>query len=158
MTEEPHRSRRMAIMKAHPEVCLRHPPEKQPAHNLGHQTNGPRTDNKICRAVRRSPAVDMRHPSSPHLTILACVYIHSLHRRRDGQPQLVSCHPRNNPQPRILQHSAKQVARHLCQFTHRYPLFCCVQGIPHTLEYWVILTMSVGLPYRTPQISRPRRH
>jgi hypothetical protein len=55
MTEEPHRSRRMALMKKYPEVRLRH---IHAVHDfnlschrrVGHETHGPRTPHKVGRA------------------------------------------------------------------------------------------------------------
>lgn len=96
-TEEPHRTRRMAIIKAHPEVLF---PSKSPRNtptdpSTGNQTLWTGAPNEIRRPLRRLHPNTLRIPPTRHLFLLVEVLPHILHNWRDCQPEPLFGHPRN---------------------------------------------------------------
>ena len=105
-TEEPHRTRRMAIIKAHPEVCppFPSPPPKTPNHpippsflqhstnllsNLGNQTLRSRAPNQISRSRRRTPPNPHRVPPTKHAFLELEVLGRSVCDWGNGEPESV---------------------------------------------------------------------
>ena len=94
-TEEPHRTRRQAIIKAHPEVC--NLPSTIPLASAnpvpGNQALRARTLDEILRASCCRIAIDMCN------TLKRCTYPfstippYSLHHRCNSEPKSVSSHP-----------------------------------------------------------------
>ena len=97
-TEEPHRTRRLAIIKAHPEVRKRtqHPPGYFLAYgltlSLGPQALRSRTPYEIPRPNRCPPPNPLRLPSPAHAVLLSLLSVNSLYCRRDRQPKSLPCH------------------------------------------------------------------
>jgi hypothetical protein len=98
-TEEPHRTRRMAIIKAHPEVWLVNWPVlfQSLTIYLGHQTLRSRTPNQVHRYLRRCPSNNMRLSIARHTILLMEVLPHGLHHWRNSKPELLPRDPRNQP-------------------------------------------------------------
>jgi hypothetical protein len=68
MTEEPHRSRRLAILKAHPEVRRRNQRSNNSLSAQGNKTHGIRTFNKMARSVCCCPPTHCRNLFAAHPT------------------------------------------------------------------------------------------
>ena len=102
-TEEPHRTRRQAIIKAHPEVsCLGsfrgHSSTK---FVVGHQTLRARAIDKVHRLRCRSPSTSLRSMAPKHSYVLSSFLPDRLHRWRNREPKSLPRHPRNLPQPSL---------------------------------------------------------
>ena len=96
MTEEPHRTRRMEIMKAHPEVFfvrLDQCGTIDMGWFSGHEAHGPRAADKICRFGGRSAPTWSSNLSPTYPTFISNVYILSLYHRRHSEPQSLFGYP-----------------------------------------------------------------
>jgi hypothetical protein len=129
-TEEPHRTRRQAIIKAHPEVRTM---DRHRNFSLtsfpGHQTLRPRTTDQIRRPRRRITTINMRHPPPLYTNPLRPIPFNSLHNRCNRKPEPLPLHPRNLPQPRLPQPSLQSPLCNLCKPPHRDPILCGFQTI-----------------------------
>lgn len=142
-TEEPHRTRRLEIIKKHPEVgdtaisrsaphhtassslflFCQHASQIQSAHTLlDHQALRPRTPNKVSRHCRRRPPGRLRRLPPVDALLVAQVLGHCLRDWRHRQPEPLPRHPRNLPQPRLQEWPRQSPPRHRCQPAHRHPL------------------------------------
>lgn len=87
-TEEPHRTRRQAIIKAHPEVICSQSGEAALSCILmslqGNQAMRPRTIDQVLRTCNSYPAIDMCGQLAKHTNTLLPVLSHGLHRWCDG--------------------------------------------------------------------------
>ena len=95
MTEEPHRSRRMAIMKKHPEVCAAYRLLTIPTSDdrgAGFQTYGLRTPHKMGGARSSLPASHGGPLPQEHFHDVARFPHHGLRGRCNCEPEFV---PRN---------------------------------------------------------------
>lgn len=97
-TEEPHRTRRLAIIKAHPEACCRWIPSSPGNHHLtmslpGHQALRSRTPDQVRRRRRRRPP-SLHCPLSPRHPLLVVEVLGSrLCLWRDCKPEPLPRHP-----------------------------------------------------------------
>lgn len=140
-TEEPHRTRRMAIIKAHPEVCS--PLSLQSSTKLhrtyiltsrsrlpGHEALRPRAIDQIRRRLRRRPAADLRLHSAGYVLLVMEVLGAGLCCRRDRQPEPLPRYSRNLAQPGLPLATGQQARCHLCESAHWRSVQRFVQGIP----------------------------
>lgn len=96
-TEEPHRSRRQAIIKAHPEV----PSPQTQAHcrrslttdQTGNEALRTRTYHEICRPGRRLSANMLRLPPPQHVHALMALHRDRILHRSNFQPEPLPRHP-----------------------------------------------------------------
>lgn len=127
-TEEPHRTRRIAIIKAHPEVTYSLPrPECTLATSSmltspGHQALRPRASNKIRRLRCRRPPGHYGNLAPKHALLLLDVLGRCVRRGRHRQPEPVSGHPRDLAQPCLQEPYCQSSFGHLCQSTNWYPV------------------------------------
>jgi hypothetical protein len=87
-TEEPHRTRRQAIINAHPEVCLYTP--MHPiflTHFLGDQTLWARAAHEMGRPPRRLPSSPLRLSSRRHTLLIMEVLPDGIHCGCYGEPE-----------------------------------------------------------------------
>ena len=96
-TEEPHRTRRQAIIKAHPEVfcCM---PSYCHSSRLteiipGHKALWTRTPYKVLCDCRCCATIALCNRPPEHRHFLAAISRHSLRDRGDGESKPLSCHP-----------------------------------------------------------------
>ena len=96
-TEEPHRSRRQAIIKAYPEVHFQSIPAPLffglQLTFLGPQTLWPRAPNQVPRPRRCRPANTMCLFPPRHAFLVTTVLPYSLYSRRNSEPKPLSRHP-----------------------------------------------------------------
>lgn len=126
-TEEPHRTRRMAIIKAHPEVCVSPPTAQAPWVQMlticspqfpGHETLWPRTIDQVRRRLRRRPAAHMCVHSTGHVLLVVEVLGAGLRCRRDRQPEPLPRHSRDLTQPGLPIAAGQQACCYLCKPAH----------------------------------------
>lgn len=138
-TEEPHRSRRMAIIKAHPEVRLSSEHLYYPVNctlqtnrqklHAGHQALRARASHEIRCSPRRIHPNTLRLPLARYTILLMEVLPHSLHNWRHGNPKSLPRYPRNLPQPRFQKRQCQSCTRHIRQSSHRNPVFRFIQSM-----------------------------
>jgi Sphingolipid Delta4-desaturase (DES) len=98
-TEEPHRTRRMAIIKAHPEVIpLLSPIENMEKRELtlecaGNQALRARAPHKVPRPPRRLYPSARRLQPTKHPVLVSPLLGRCIHHRRNGKPESVPCNP-----------------------------------------------------------------
>lgn len=101
-SEEPHRSRRKAIIKAHPEVervqlllligfGIGEKADLLPG--LGSQTLWSRASDQICGCGRRSNTAHLRVPAAQHVHVLMAICADGLRDRSIGQPEPLYGYP-----------------------------------------------------------------
>ena len=89
MTEEPHRSRRTAIMKAHPEVCF-FPIPNRPTNELncisGNETYGPHPYHEIRSSIRSLSSSCRRIPSPEYVPLVTHLLHYGVRRWCNSEP------------------------------------------------------------------------
>ena len=145
-TEEPQRTRRQAIIRAHPEVwhlllachyfsctCLATLEtwltHSNFHHCLDHQALWSRTIDKVPRCRRRGLPDHHRVPSPQQPVLVPSILGRCLRLRGHGQPKSIPRHPRDLTQP-CLQKSYRQPSvSYRGQLAHWVALQCFIQGM-----------------------------
>lgn len=106
-TEEPHRSRRQAIIKAHPEVCTYSPVAFSTKDSFtdmtsfvlpsGYQALRTRAPDQICRSGRRLPSDPLRLPAPQHVHVRLEISRDCIRDRSHLEPEPLPRHPRDLP-------------------------------------------------------------
>lgn len=127
-TEEPHRTRRQEIIKAHPEVKPLNRPLTLSLSLLilisGYKALWPGTLDKVCRCVGGGSPTGLCFPSSIHCVLFLAIFPDSLFGRCDQQSKSVPRDPRNLSQPRFQVAECQSDAGDDSQLTRRHTLLC----------------------------------
>jgi len=96
-TEEPHRSRRMAIIKAHPEVALPFCCVYLLAYRCpsGDQAMRSGAVDKVSRPRRCPPSSSLRVSPERHISSFLAVHPHGIRNWRNVKPESIPCDTRN---------------------------------------------------------------
>ena len=99
-TEEPHRTRRQAIIKAHPDVGCSTMLAMATADILiiGHQTLRARTIDQVLRFSSRAPSSTVCISLAKHALSIMAVLLNRLHNWGYGKSKSLPCYSRDIPQ------------------------------------------------------------
>ena len=101
-SEEPHRTRRQAIIKVHPEVISHDPFLFLPPNRfLGDKALWTRTMDQVSRSHGLWAAIDLRRLPAEHTCVVCAISLDCLCHWRHGQPEPLSIHTRDLAQPSL---------------------------------------------------------